>query len=217
MIVVCPSCGTPYRHRSADGATARTGRCSRCDGTFALSTRPSYRVEDPSPAPFPTAAPEPGTLAPAAPPRPAAAPVPRRRAENLGFGVDDPALLASLGSTALNAPAGGGRPAMTYWVVAEDSAGGRPKIEPAGDAPAVPARAETAPRADEPFGDALLERSAVSLRAASAVVLGAAGAAAVALAVSTFTGGPVRAPAIGGASFGALLGWGLTRWKVRES
>lgn len=136
-----------------------------------------------------------------------------RRADDLSFGVDDPSLLPSLGATALNPPPEGPRRAMTYWVVAEDLEPPAP-IAAAGSGHAAAAESRSG---NEPFEDVALDEPSDGLRTAASILLGAAAAGAAAIGISTFVGGPVRAAAIGGSAFGALLGWGLSRWKARAS
>ncbi len=143
-------------------------------------------------APPPFAAGVPRPEAPAGRPR-------RRGAPALAFGMDDPALLPNLGDTALDAGSSRPRPALTYWVVADERREGAPpprRSRPAG------------PQAGRPEGALVL---------AAATVLGAISFASTGVGVAAWGGWPPAAAALSGAAAGSLLAWGILGWKVRRS
>ncbi len=128
------------------------------------------------------------------------APAPERRdAPGLAFGMDDPALLPSLGATALDSGSSRPRPAMTYWVVSDDA----PKAAPVRGRRTPPVR--TRPRAGRALG-------LVAAMALGATAFGSAG-----FGVTAWTGWPAGAAALGGAAAGTLLAWGMLRWKARPA
>jgi hypothetical protein len=207
VIVICPSCGTPYSHAREECSPARSATCSRCTFTFPIPSGRSYRVGDGISASDAT---KPVDAARSALPK-AARPVP-----DLAIGMDDPALTASLGRTALKQEAGQPRKAMTYWVVASEAGAGDASREAqAREAEALEAEHE---RAEAPRPSELSFEPAppVRSRAALAIAAGAGGglvcgAAAAALAEMSFGIGA----AVGCVSGVALAG-GLLRWNKRR-
>jgi hypothetical protein len=202
LIVICPSCGTPYSHAVEECSSAHSARCSRCTFTFPIPSGRAYRVGGGS---SDTATPKP-VAAPRSAPGKFARPV-----QDLAIGMDDPALAASLERTALRHEAGQPRQAMTYWVVADEAGeGSAPREAPAREAEHE--RAAEQPSSELSFEPAPPARSHV----AAAIAVGAGGglvcgAAAAALAEMSFGIGA----AVGCVSGVALAG-GLLRWSKRR-
>jgi hypothetical protein len=123
VIVICPSCGTPYSHAVEERSSARIARCSRCSFTFPMPGARSYRIEEASLEAVSRAGGErrgvPVTVKHTPAPESTAAPL-VRPAGNLAIGMDDPTLESRLERTVLEQNEGQPRRAMTYWVMSDD-------------------------------------------------------------------------------------------------
>jgi hypothetical protein len=98
MIVSCPSCGTRYKHQSAEGTTAAAGRCSHCDDMVPLvvAGRP-YLILPPG----------------------------EKSRAGMQIGMDDPRLAEQLSRTALDGSVEQGSSAISYRI-ADGTQGGTP-------------------------------------------------------------------------------------------
>jgi hypothetical protein len=203
VIVICPSCGTPYSHASEEHLSARSARCSRCTFTFPIPSGRSYRVEagrSLAAEPFP------------APCHPGDTPRVATTATELAIGMDDPALTTSLGKTALQQEAGKPRQAMTYWVVADGTRG----TSPSGEAPAP--EAEHGSEGKDPLSELSFEPAKPSRpRTALALAAGALGGMALGGAVVAAVGESLPIGAAVGCVSGIALAGGWIQWSRRRS
>ena len=235
MIVICPSCGTPYRHAAEERSSTRSARCSRCSFTFPLAGGRTYRVDGGTHDAQAAPSAERREVPAAAPPRVALHPA-ARPAHDLAIGMDDPSLESSLGRTALRPESGEPRQAMTYWIVADE-------VAPAASAPegvkarlaasparpyalaegseAGPDRVQPSERAMaptlEPAAGAASERapgrdSRVSLALAAGAGIGMV----CGTAVAALADGPFWPAVAWGCVGGIALAGGLLRWNDRR-
>ena len=225
MIVICPSCGTPYHHAVEERPSARVARCSRCSFTFPMPLGRSYRIES---GPRETAA-SARLAAWSAPVTVAPAPAPFDEEKQvvpglpgLEIGMDDPSLRPSLERTALTQEGGQPRQAMTYWLMAEDGAddeapsdgeglaeavspGDRPD---AADARAAPSRGSRAEASEPPTRRPRHPAVALALGAGAGVTCGAA--------VAAFAELPLGSALIGGCACGLVLTGSVIAWNARK-
>ncbi len=224
MIVICPSCGTPYHHAVEERASAHTARCSQCSFTFPMPLGRSYRIESGSREGVASArvAPWSASAAPAPSPAPfdAEATV-TANLSGLEIGMDDPSLRPSLERTALTQDGGQPRQAMTYWLLAEGGADG----ESPSDADKLAETAPTGERlhaADERVAADRGPQAGASeprrpRRPAVTLALGAGAGVTWGAALAAFAELPLGSALIGGCACGLLLTGGVIAWNVRKS
>ncbi len=212
MIVICPSCGTTYRHATGVPPEGSRARCSRCEDVFPLTDHRSYRVTawagvagEPPGAPLARAVRAPVVLAGSASAVPARGPVAAGR--DLSFGMDDPALAADLRRTALNAEAGADRRPVTWWVAPSEE----PSATPPRDRDGTPMAAA------EPRLRAAPDRPAPRPHTRSAApALGALWGGLAGLALWDFAGVAPWISGPGGGLAGLVVGLGWCRWNARS-
>ncbi|MBZ5638640.1 MAG: zinc-ribbon domain-containing protein [Acidobacteriia bacterium] len=235
MIVICPSCGTPYRHAAEERPSTRSARCSRCSFTFPLLGGRTYRVDGGTHDAQAVPNAERREVPAVAPTRRAPQPV-ARPAHDLAIGMDDPSLEPSLARTALRAEAGEPRQAMTYWIVADElppaasapeRAGARLAASPetpyalaegpgAGPDPVRPSERATGP-AIEPAAEAASRRSpGRESRVSLALAAGAGIGMVCGTALASLADGPFWPAAAWGCVCGIALAGGLLRWNDRK-
>jgi len=224
VIVICPSCGTPYHHAVEERSSARIARCSRCSFTFPMPLGRSYRIESGSGETAASARleswPAPVTLAPAPAPFDAEAQV-VPSLSGLEIGMDDPSLRPSLERTALTQEGGQPRQAMTYWLMAED--GADDEVPSDGEGLAEPASPGERPDAADARGASSrgleAEESEPPRRPrhpAVTLALGAGAGVTWGAAVAAFAELPLGSALIGGCACGLVLTGGVIAWNVRK-
>jgi hypothetical protein len=224
VIVICPSCGTPYHHAVEERSSARIARCSQCSFTFPMPLGRSYRIESGSREEVASARvapwPAPATLAPAPAPFDAETTV-AAKLSGLEIGMDDPSLRPSLERTALTQEGGQPRQAMTYWLLAEGGADGESPSDVESLAEAAPT-GERLHAADErvaagrgPQAEASQPRR--PRHPAVTLALGAGAGVTWGAALAAFAELPLASALVGGCACGLLLTGGVIAWNVRKS
>ena len=218
MIVICPSCSTPYHHAVEEKSSARIARCSRCSFTFPMPLGRSYRIES---GPRETAGSARLAPWPAPAPLDAEAPV-MPSLSDLEIGMDDPSLRPSLERTALTQEAGQPRQAMTYWLMAESGeedevpsdgkglaeAGSLAKRPAASSARVASRRGSGAEAFETPPRRPRHPAVTLALGAGAGLTWGAA--------VAAFAELPLGSALIGGCACGLVLTGGVIAWNARK-